>query len=65
MDKLIITAALTGGVTVPSQTPHLPYTVEQIAGDAIACGKAGAASVHIHARDPQTAAPSSDPELVK
>jgi len=65
MDKLIITAALTGGVTVPSQTPHLPYTVEQIAGDAIACGKAGAAAVHIHARDPQTAAPSSDPELVK
>ena len=65
MDKLIITSALTGAITVPSQTPHLPYTVEHLASDAIACGKAGAAAVHIHARNPETGAPSSDPEIVK
>jgi len=65
MDKLIITAALTGGITVPSQTPHLPYTLAHLAGDAVACAGAGAAAVHIHARDGQTGQPSSDPEIVK
>src|SRR3990172_8128513 len=65
MDKLIITAALTGAITVPSQTPHLPYTVEHLASDAAACAKAGAAAVHIHARNPENGAPSSDPEQVK
>jgi uncharacterized protein (DUF849 family) len=64
-EKLIITAALTGSVTVPTQTPHLPYTPEQIAGDAEACAQAGAAAVHIHARDPENGAPSSDPELLR
>jgi uncharacterized protein (DUF849 family) len=65
MDKLIITAALTGAITVPTQTPYLPFTVEAIAADAIACARAGAAAVHIHARNPQDGAPSSDPEIVK
>lgn len=65
MDKLIISAALTGAITVPTQTPYLPFKIEDIAADAIACAKAGAAAVHIHARNPETGAPSSDPELVR
>jgi uncharacterized protein (DUF849 family) len=63
MDKLIITAALTGAITLPTQSKYLPYTPEAIAADAIACAKAGAASIHIHARDPQNGRPSADPEL--
>jgi len=63
MDKLILTAALTGAITVPTQTPHLPYRPEDIAADAVACAQAGATAVHIHARDPETGRPSSDPEL--
>lgn len=65
MDKLIITSALTGAITVPAQTPHLPFTPEDIAADAIACAQAGAAAIHIHARDPENGQPSSDPEIVK
>lgn len=62
MDKLIITAAITGGATVPSLTPHLPITPRQIADSAIEATKAGAAIVHIHARRPEDGFPSSDPE---
>ena len=65
MDKLIITSALTGAITVPSQSDYIPYRVEDIAGDAIKCAEAGAAAVHIHARNPENGAPSSDPEIVK
>ena len=64
MDKLIITAALTGAITIPTQTEFLPYTPEAIAADAVACARAGAAAVHIHARDPETGRPSSDPALI-
>jgi uncharacterized protein (DUF849 family) len=64
MDKLILTSALTGAITVPTQTPHLPYTVETIANDGIACVKAGATSIHVHARG-ENGSPSSDPELVR
>lgn len=64
MDKLIITSALTGAITVPTQTPHLPYTIEGIAEDGIACARAGSASIHIHARNPENGHPSSDPEIV-
>jgi uncharacterized protein (DUF849 family) len=63
MDKVIITAALTGAVTVPTQTPYLPYTIEQLAEDAEQCARAGAAIIHIHARNPANGAPSSDMEL--
>lgn len=65
MEKLILTTALTGAITVPTQTPHLQYTIEGIADDAIACAKAGSTSVHIHARNPENGHPSSDPEIVK
>ncbi|MEM7117214.1 MAG: 3-keto-5-aminohexanoate cleavage protein [Chloroflexota bacterium] len=65
MDKLIITSALTGAITVPSQSEHLPYRTEDIIADAVACHEAGASSIHIHARNPENGAPSSDPEIVK
>ncbi len=65
MDKLVLTSALTGAITVPTQTPHLPYTIEGIADDAVACAKTGSTSVHIHARNPENGHPSSDPEIVK
>lgn len=65
MDRLIVTAAVTGSVTIPTQTPHLPITPEQIAADAIACARAGAAAVHLHARDPRNGRPSADPEIFR
>ena len=62
-DKLIITAALTGAITIPTQTKNLPYSTEAIIADAVACAQAGAANVHIHARNSETGQPSSEPDL--
>lgn len=62
-EKLIITAALSGAITIPTQTPYLPYAPEDVAADAIACVQAGAAAVHVHARDPRNGRPLSDPDL--
>jgi uncharacterized protein (DUF849 family) len=58
--KCIINCAVTGAIHVPSQTPHLPITPEQIAKEAIAAGEAGAATVHLHARVPTTGQPTMD-----
>jgi uncharacterized protein (DUF849 family) len=57
-DKVIITCAVTGNLTTPEQTPHLPITPEQIAEACLGAADAGAAIVHIHVRDPQTGRPS-------
>ena len=65
MDKLIISAALTGNITLPTQTPYLPITPEQIVDEAVKCAEAGAASIHIHARNPETAQPTTDIEVYK
>jgi uncharacterized protein (DUF849 family) len=62
-EKCIITAAITGGDVVPSQSPHLPITPQDIADEAVRCAEAGAGVVHIHARDPKNGKPSSDLEL--
>ena len=62
-EKLIITAALTGAVMVPTQNPHLPFAPEHLIADAEACVKAGASVIHVHARNPETGQPSSDTEL--
>jgi uncharacterized protein (DUF849 family) len=62
-NKCIITAAVTGGDTVPSQAPYLPITPKEIANEAIMCAEAGAAVVHIHVRNPKTGEPSSNIEL--
>ena len=51
-DKVIITCAVTGNLTTPEQTPHLPITPEQIADACLGAADAGAAIVHIHVRDP-------------
>ncbi len=62
-EPVIISCAITGSIHTPSMTPHLPITGEQIAAEAIAAGEAGAAIVHLHARDPEDGRPASDPDL--
>jgi len=62
MEKLIITAAITGAATIPSLSPYLPLTPKETADSAIEAAKAGAAIVHIHARRPEDGFPSADPE---
>jgi len=57
-DKVIITCAVTGNLTTPSQTPYLPITPEQIADACLGAAEAGAAVVHIHVREPSTGQPS-------
>ena len=49
--KVIITCAVTGAIHTPSMSPHLPVTAEEIADAAIGAAEAGAAIVHLHARD--------------
>ena len=61
--KVIVTCAVTGSIHTPSMSPHLPVTPDQIAADAILAVEAGAAIVHLHARDPQTGQPTQDPDL--
>jgi uncharacterized protein (DUF849 family) len=56
----MITCAITGNLTRPEQTPHLPITPQQIADSALGAAEAGAAAVHIHVRDPATGRPSMD-----
>jgi uncharacterized protein (DUF849 family) len=63
MEKLMITAALTGNITLPTQTPYLPLTPQQIIDEAVKAADAGAASVHIHGRDPKTARPTTEPAV--
>ncbi len=61
-ERCIITAAVTGGDIVPSQSPYLPITPKEIADEAVRSAEAGAAVVHIHARDPHSGKPSSNLE---
>lgn len=63
MPKVIISCAITGAIHVPSQTPHLPLTPDQIAQSAVAASEAGAAILHLHARDPETGRPTGDPDV--
>lgn len=63
MDKLIITAAVTGSGPTRAQNPNLPLTPAEIAAEALRCWRAGAAVVHVHVRDPQTGAPDFKREL--
>ena len=63
--KYILTCAVTGNITTPEQTPHLPITPEQIANAAIEAAKAGAAVAHIHVRDPATGRPSMSLDLYR
>jgi uncharacterized protein (DUF849 family) len=63
--KVIITCAVTGSIHTPSMSPYLPVTPEEIAEAAIGAAKAGAAIVHLHARNPKDGSPSQDPELFR
>ncbi len=63
MAKRIVTAAVTGGIHTPTMSPYLPITPQEIADDAIKAHKAGAAVVHIHARDPQSGKPCGDMDV--
>ncbi len=61
--KVIISAAITGSIHTPTMSPHLPITPDQIAEHAIGAAKAGAAILHLHARDPIDGRPTPDPAV--
>ena len=65
MAKVIVTAALTGGVHTPSMSPYLPITPQQIADEAVRVYEAGGAIAHIHVRNPETGQSSSDINLFR
>ncbi|OYU48893.1 MAG: 3-keto-5-aminohexanoate cleavage protein [Rhizobiales bacterium PAR1] len=60
--KVIITCAVTGAIHTPSMSPHLPITADEIIEAAVGASEAGAALVHVHARDPKTGRPDQSPE---
>lgn len=61
--KVIITCAVTGAIHTPSMSRHLPVTPEAIAESGIAAAEAGAAVLHLHARDPDNGRPTQEPEV--
>ncbi len=63
--KVIITCAVTGSIHTPSMSPYLPVTPEEIAQAAIGAAQAGAAIVHLHARNPKDGSPTQDPNLFR
>src|ERR1041385_5294837 len=63
--KVIITCAVTGSIHTPTMSPYLPITPDEIADAASAAVKAGAAIVHLHARDPRDGRPTQDPALFR
>jgi uncharacterized protein (DUF849 family) len=60
--KVIITCAVTGSIHTPSMSPHIPITAEEIADAAVGAAEAGAAIVHLHARNPKDGRPDQSPE---
>ncbi len=63
MSKVIISCAITGAIATPSMSDALPITPAQIARSSIEAAEAGAAIIHLHARNPETGEPSPDPKL--
>lgn len=63
--KVIVSCAVTGSIHTPTMSPHLPVTADQIASEAIAAAEAGAAILHLHARNPKDGSPSQEPEHFK
>lgn len=61
--KVIITCAVTGSIHTPTMSPHLPITPDDIVAASVEAADAGAAIIHLHARDPSTGKPSPDPRL--
>ena len=62
-NKVIITCAVTGGIHTPTMSDALPYRPEDIAAQSIAAAEAGAAILHLHARDPKDGRPTPDPAV--
>src|ERR1700710_2001498 len=60
--KVIITCAVTGAIHTPSMSMALPVTPQEIADAAVDAAEAGAALVHLHARNPKTGQPDQSPE---
>jgi len=60
--KVIITCAVTGSIHTPSMSPYLPVTAKEIADASVGAAEAGAAIIHLHARDPVTGKPDQRPE---
>jgi uncharacterized protein (DUF849 family) len=65
MAKVIVTCALTGAGNIPSMSPYLPITPQQLADEAVRVYEAGGAIAHIHVRNPETGQPSADTELFR
>ena len=63
--KVIITCAPTGAIHTPSMSPYLPVTPEEIAAAGIAAAEAGAAVLHLHAREPENGRPTQSPEVFR
>ena len=63
--KVIVTCAPTGAIHTPSMSPYLPITPEEIGAAAIAAAEAGAAVLHLHARDPTDGRPTQDPGVFR
>ncbi|MGE4409044.1 MAG: 3-keto-5-aminohexanoate cleavage protein [Sphingomonadales bacterium] len=63
MSKVIISCAITGGVHTPSMSEYLPLTPDEIATQSVEAAEAGAAVLHLHARDPETGKPTPDPDV--
>jgi uncharacterized protein (DUF849 family) len=61
--KVVITCAVTGSIHTPTMSPHLPLTPDQVAEQAIGAAEAGAAILHLHARDPKDGRPTPDPAV--
>jgi uncharacterized protein (DUF849 family) len=65
MSKVIITCAITGSIHTPSMSPHLPVTPDEITAAALGAAEAGAAIVHLHARNPEDGRPTQDPDVFR
>ncbi|MER2535894.1 MAG: 3-keto-5-aminohexanoate cleavage protein [Rhizobiaceae bacterium] len=63
--KIIISCAVTGAIHTPSMSKHLPVTPRQIIDEGIAAAEAGAAILHLHARDPENGRPTQEPEAFR
>ncbi|MCH7854874.1 MAG: 3-keto-5-aminohexanoate cleavage protein [Proteobacteria bacterium] len=62
-NKVLITCAVTGSVHTPTMSEHLPITPDEITEQSLDAAKAGAAILHLHARDPATGQPTADPDI--
>ena len=60
--KIVITCAVTGAIHTPTMSPYLPITPDEIVEASVGAAEAGAAIIHLHARDPKTGKPDQTPE---